>query len=376
MANLSKKQKIVITATVVPLAVVLIVVLSVIGYYAAFSYKKGEVAKATSISLPENGIVRVLQLTDLHLTSSKMLKQDKQTLQWVEQALDYARPDIVAVTGDAVGSLLPFRGRDQALIALAEIFEEKQIYWMYTFGNHDGEWSQTTGKEVGKDNANQGKEELYDLLKGYKYSLMQKGDTDGVGNYVVDVVDGQGNTVYGFINMDSLDKAFDEDGNKLGYSGFTANQMKWYETHVKALQERAGSADVKSSLFMHVPLYEYTDAWLNYDHVGDYDPVYTEGKVYSADENIGFFDKIQELDSTELVSVGHDHDFNFVVDYNGVYLSYGRVSGVNAWGRRTPIGATMIDINLNAETREARYKFTNLQPTFDYLEWEGWAKGW
>ena len=148
----------IITAIVVPIIIVVIVLISVLAYFLYFPYKKGNVEKATSIALPDNGVVRVLQLTDLHLTSPQISKQDKQTLKWVEQAVEFARPDIVAVTGDAVGSLLPFRGRDKALIALAEIFEEKQVYWMLTFGNHDGEWSSATGKEVGMENQYQGKE--------------------------------------------------------------------------------------------------------------------------------------------------------------------------------------------------------------------------
>lgn len=376
MAALSTKQKIIVSAIVVPVIIAIIVAVSVLSYFAYFPYKKGDVKKITSIALPEDGIVRVLQLTDLHLTDCRTVKQDKQTLRWVEQAIEFARPHIVAVTGDAVGGLGAFRGRDKSLIALAEIFEEKQVYWMYTFGNHDGEWSQATGKEVGKDNQYQGKEELYDLLKGYEYCLMQKGDTDGVGNYVIDVVDENGKTVYGFINMDSHDKAFDEDGNKKGYSGFTANQVVWYENQIKALQDRAGSADVKSSLFMHVPLYEYTDAWLNYEHVGGFEPVYTEKKVYSAESDIGFYDKMVELGSTDFVSVGHDHDFNFVKDYNGIYLSYGRVSGVNAWSRRTSVGATVVDINVNADEIQNRYHTFNIYPTFDYLEWSGWTENW
>ena len=224
MAKLNKKQKIIIGITV-PLAVVVIVIVSVLASFAYFPYRKGEVEKATSIALPSDGVVRVLQLTDLHLISTDTKKEDKQTLKWVEEAIEYAKPDIVAVTGDAVGSLAPFRMRDKSLIALAEIFEEKQIYWMLTFGNHDGEWSYASGGEVGADNRDEGKQELADLLKGYKYSLLQTGDTDGVGNYVIDVVNEEGKAVYAFVNMDSHDKAFDENGNKLGYSGLTANQV-------------------------------------------------------------------------------------------------------------------------------------------------------
>ena len=236
MTKLTKKQKI-LTAVLVPICVVLIVLGSLLISLAVFPYKKGEVEKAKSIELPENGVLRVLQLTDLHLTSITFTKQDRQTIKWVKQAVKYSKADVVAVTGDAVGSLWPFRLRDKAIIALAEIFEESQVYWMYTFGNHDGEWAQGTGKEVKESNKDQGKEEIYQLLKGYKYSLMQKGNTDGVGNYVVDVVDGDGNVVYGLVNMDSQARNFDENGEKMStYSGVTENQVDWYEELIVALQ--------------------------------------------------------------------------------------------------------------------------------------------
>ena len=380
MASLSKKQKAIITSVVVPIAIILIVVGSVLISFAAFSYKKGEVEKATSIQLKEDGVLRVLQLTDLHLTAIPVTKQDKQTIKWVKQAVKYARADVVAVTGDAVGSLAPFRFRDQALIELAEVFEEAEVYWMYTFGNHDGEWSQATKGEVKQANQDQGKEELYDLLKGYKYSLMQKGDTDGVGNYVVDVVDGDGKVVYGLINMDSQARNWDKNGEKMStYRGLTDNQKTWYEQQVRALQARAG-APVKSSLFMHVPLFEYNDAWLNGVHVGGFPVVNIEGESYAPDKNYGFYQKIKELGSTDFVTVGHDHDFNWLIKYDedaaggfeGVYFSYGRVSGVNAWQRRTPVGATVIDININATNIDARYKVSVIEPSFEYDEYAWW----
>lgn len=379
MAKLSKKQKI-LTAVFVPVCVILIVLGSLLISLSVFTYKKGEVEKATSIQLPENGVLRVLQLTDLHLTSVPLTKQDRQTIKWVKQAVKYSRADVVAVTGDAVGSLWPFRLRDQAVVELAEIFEEAQVYWMYTFGNHDGEWSQATGKEVKESNKDQGKEEIYQLLKGYKYSLMQKGDTDGVGNYVIDVVDGDGKVVYGLVNMDSQDRNFDENGEKLTtYRGLTENQVDWYEREIKALQSRAG-APVKSSLYMHVPLYEYTDAWLNGVHVGNFPVVNTEGKCYSPDKNVGFYQKLKQLDSTDFITVGHDHDFNWLIKYDedlsngfeGVYFSYGRVSGVNAWQRRTHVGATVIDINVGADNIDARYKVSVIEPTFGYDEFAWW----
>lgn len=333
------------------------------------------VEKAVSIPLPEGRLVRVLQITDMHLTKGKSKKEDRETLKWLEEALDYARPHIVALTGDIVGGMASGRGRDKALQQAADIFEEREIYWMYTFGNHDGEWSYSTGTQVGLEGGLEGREELFDLLKGYKYCMMQKGDTDGIGNYVVDVVNEDGKAVFSFINMDTHGKSYDAEGNDIGYLGLTENQVQWYENAVKATAERSADGDVtKSALFMHVPLTEYMDAWKTLPGMGSFQEANLEGKVYAppADKNTGCFDKIKELGSTSLVAVGHDHDFNWARDYEGVYLTYGRCSGVNAWQRRTPVGATVIDINVNESNPENMYKISVIEPSFTYSPYEGW----
>lgn len=340
--------------------------------------RKGEVEKPTSVTLSENHrpYLRVLQLTDLHLTKGKSYRQDKETLRWVRQAIGFARPDIVAVTGDTVGGL---NGRDTALIQLAEIFEETGTYWMYTFGNHDGEWSSETGEQCGKTGGTEGREELYQILKAYPHSLMLHGDTDGVGNYVVDVKDSAGNIVYSFINMDSHGKYYNADGNDMGYLGFTANQVAWYGAQMDALKDRAGGTLPQSALFTHVPLYEFNDAYNTLPHIGGFPEQNLESKCYAPYENIGMYQKIKEIGSTNLVAVGHDHDFNWLRQYEETLFLYGRCSGVNAWERRTAIGATVIEINLNADKEEAKtqpmnslYKISNIYPTFEYSDYAGW----
>lgn len=347
---------------------------------------KGGVAdKITEIELPSDGIVRVLQLTDLHLTKGLSKKEDKETFKWVEQAIDYARPDVVAVTGDAVGGAY---GRDNALVQLADLFEEKEVYWMYTFGNHDGEWSTATKTQVGHNDGLEGRNEILDLLKGYEYSLMQKGDTDGVGNYLINVVNNDDKVVHSLINMDTHGKLYEEvDGKSVdkGYIGVKSGQLTWYEQQLNALKAVSVDGNIpKSTLFMHVPVVEYRNAWLNLPHIGGFNEINLERGVYAPkdDNNVGFMELIDRLGSTQLMTVGHDHDFNWMRDYQfnedskGVYLSYGRVSGVNAWGRHAPIGATVIDINTNAKSKEAMYKVSVIEPTFAYSTWEGEGKNW
>ncbi len=382
MSTLSKKGKIAVSVVVCAVVIAVIVGLSVFAWLYTFDYPDGPVEKATSIELPEDGKIRILQLTDLHLTAPAWNGRDSQTLEWVKEAIRMSDPDVIAVTGDAVGSNYFYRQRDKGIVAIAEICEEAGIPWMFTYGNHDGEWSWQTGAMVGPENVEQGKEEILEVLQGYKYSLMTRGDTDGVGNYVIDVVDKDGKTVFGLINMDSHDKIFRENGEKSGYAGVTADQVAWYEREIKALNAR-GDGDVKSALFMHVPLYEYQDALDNYPLWGDFHSYTLQDKCYVPETNIGLYDKIAELRSTQFVTAGHDHDHNFAVMYEGpdginadfpVILHYARCSGVNAWERRVPIGASVIDIDVLSDDVESMYKISVIEPPRDfyYDEYEGW----
>lgn len=353
--------------------------------------RTGEVEKATSVEARSDGFLRVLQLTDLHLTKGyKASKKDKETFRWIREAVEYARPDVVSVTGDAVAGLAGNHGRDNALIQLAEFFEEKEIPWMYVFGNHDGEWSYKTKTQVGKTGGLEGREELYELLKGYKYSLMQKGNDSvaGIGNYAIDVVkyrtaEEKKNNVavkstgHMLINFDTHGKKYVEENGELkdvGYIGLDQTQVDWYKKTVLEKTVELGYTPV-SSLFMHVPIVEYRDAWRESVHIGGF-PEYNLERDPCApadNNNIGMWQVITELGSTKFMTAGHDHDFNWLRKYgeggNQAYMLYGRVSGINAWKRRTPVGATVIDINVNTTvdcSLENIYKISVIEPTFAY----------
>ena len=121
----------------VVLAVTVTVVLTALlaGCYDS-TKKEGNLVKRASLTVRDDGTFVIMQLTDLHLTTNGTYNKDKQTLKWVEEPLDTVQPDLVEVTGDAPAGSPP--GRVNAILALANIFEERQIYGAYTFGNHDG----------------------------------------------------------------------------------------------------------------------------------------------------------------------------------------------------------------------------------------------
>lgn len=261
--------------------------------------KTGDVQKRTSLDVNEDGTFTVMQLTDLHLTTHGTFDMDKQTLRWVGESIDKVKPDLVEITGDAVAGGPD--GRNKALIALANIFEEKKVYWAYTFGNHDGEHSvkedgsdwwigkegkQTLVKDVCSnvettdlaerlffgDNT-KGNKELFELLKGYEYCLLTRSEEElqnetamGVGNYVIELKNGKDETVFALFHMDTHGKIYvDPKGNTegadgyvdVGYLGLTDMQVDWYENKVKSYSEQG----IASAIFMHVPNYGYREVF-------------------------------------------------------------------------------------------------------------------
>lgn len=74
--------------------------------------------------------------------------------------------------------------------------------------------------------------------------------------------------------------------------------------------------------------------------------------------------KGKEMKRISLIAVGHDHNNSFVTAYDTaaaygsgeeVLLSYGRTSGVNAWSRDIPIGASVYTVHTD---KTARRTFT------------------
>lgn len=414
--------------------------------------KEGNLTKVDSLQVASDGKFKIMQLTDLHLTTGGSYKMDHQTLQWVEQAIETVKPDLVEVTGDAVGSGV--KGRNEGILALANIFEKHQTYWAYTFGNHDGEHSTKDGKDfwIGKegkqtdltqvantalvgnslaggistirseetekifygDNTS-GNEELFDLLKGYEYSLLSRSqeelqaenrDEMGVGNYVIELKNNENKTVFAVFHMDTHGKTYvipkgaqgKEDWKDTGYVGLTQKQVNWYENKIKSYSENG----VKSALFMHVPSYEYRGLCESYIGLNRYGvPQYQEnadleywgqlatpaafkdayryefkdGGVYAARWDDGLAQVMAKYPSNTLIAVGHDHNNSFVnestVNRGDYYLAYGRTSGVNAWSRDIKIGASVYTIDTNAAQRseatlEQIYSIDIAWPNFKY----------
>lgn len=283
---------------------------------------------------------KVVQLTDVHIGGGWMsLKKDGMALNAVAAMVTAEKPDLVVVTGD-IGYPVPFQSgtfnNKSSAEIFAELMEQLGVYWTLCFGNHDTEAYSFYSRED--------MSEFY-LSEKYEHCLFQAGpeDISGYGNQVINIKQTNGVISQSLYVLDSHSYT---DGDIFGvmwkYDNIHQDQIDWYKQNVEMYNvENAETckalgikeSDVKSTMFFHIPLEEYRDAWYEYVDNGFKDTenvklVYgTAGEskkvVYCGMGEDELFETILELGSTTGIFCGHDHKNNFSLCYKGIRLTYG-----------------------------------------------------
>lgn len=321
--------------------------------------------------------LKILQLTDVHIGGGWMsFGKDRKAINTVAAMITAEKPDLVVVTGD-IAYPVPFQSGTFNNKTSAKIFislmEQLGVPWTVTFGNHDTESYSYFSRE-----------KIADLYSddSLEYCLFSQGpdEIDGFGNHIIHVENTKGELVQELVFMDSHSYT---DGDIFGlfwkYDNIHQNQVEWYEERINAAQKR--NSDVKSLLFMHIPLVEFRDAYNEYlsngendtenvkrvsGSIGEKDPY-----VYCGMHEDGLFEKMLELGSTQGVFCGHDHKNNLVLNYKGINLTYGysidylAYIGISKMGDYR--GCTVINVNPDGtytQSHESYYQ-DKYQPLYE-----------
>ncbi len=323
--------------------------------------------------ISDNGL-KVLQLTDIHIGGGWMsMKKDQMALNAVAAIINSEKPDFVIVTGDiafpipyAAGTL---NNKSGARI-FAELMETLGVYWTATYGNHDTEAYSYFDRA-----------DITELYEEYPHCLMRDGakDVDGYGNQVFNIVKSNGIITRSLYTIDSHSYV---DGDYFGifwkYDNVHENQIEWYKETVEKnrnhnmmklyssslatpVSDDLNNLNPPSSVFLHIPLTEYKDAWFEYADNGyadtenvklNYGTAGESGNiVFPGIHDDNFFETMQELSSTDSVFCGHDHLNNFSLEYKGIDLNYSysidylAYSGISKLGSQR--GCTVINIDEN-----------------------------
>lgn len=281
--------------------------------------------------------LKVMQLTDVHLGGGWMsTKKDAMALNAVAAMISEEKPDFVIVTGD-IAYPVPFQAgtfnNKNGAKLFAELMENLGVYWVACYGNHDTEAYSFYSRE-----------EITDFYSSgdYPHCLTQAGpeDVDGCGNQVFRIINSKGIITRAFCVFDSHSYI---DGDIFGimwkYDNIHENQVQWYRntlaeiTNSNMAVDPAQTQTVPSSVFMHIPLTEYKDAWtefLDNDRQDTENVKYRYGTtgekgngIYCGIHEDDLFETMLELGSTDSVFSGHDHLNNFSLNYKGINLTYG-----------------------------------------------------
>ncbi len=280
----------------------------------------------------------ILNLADIQLKDDLVYEeQGQKTAEMIDNLVKETEPDLITLTGDNAWGTI-------AYIKLINQIDSYGIPWAPVMGNHDGQccinefWA------------------AYLLFKA-ENCLFEFGPQNmGYGNYIINITENE-RIIHTLFMVDTHNNAeFSlEDGSTVsGYDHLWDNQIEWYKWAVNGISEIEGKT-VESSVFMHIPVYEYKDAWLNAygsNEPGTLDPKLAPKALGLRGEDVccspvnnGFFDVCKELGSTKNMFAGHDHSNNFQIYYEGIRLNYTLKTGYGAYYTEGLTGGTVISID-------------------------------
>ncbi len=252
----------------------------------------------------------------------------------IDKLIKKTKPDLITLTGD--NAFDPF-----AYLRLINFIEKYNIPWAPVMGNADHEglvsefWI------------------AYRLTKA-KNCLFKCGPEGmGYGNYIINITE-NGKPIHTLFMMDT----HHEDGIQQGsYDHFYKEQIEWYKWAVEGIKNTVGRI-VPSSVFMHIPVPEYLDAWYSIqDGKGGLLPPYDKVPFCKYQEeigaplfNFGFFELCKNLKSTKNMLCGHEHTNCFSIDYQGIVLTYVLKTGYGCYWEHETHGGTTLTVKSTGET--------------------------
>ncbi len=328
----------IIALSVIALIVVTIMTIVAVGNYSPHAnyYGNGEVWSSTDsfddhydqmLTLPVafdgSSPLRIMQIADPQFKFGSWT-HDTKTIDLLDKAIDQLQPDIAIVTGDLTFSIFA----KNAVKYFADFMEEKQVYWAFTYGNHDSELTFSKYRHA-------------QLLQKYEYCLFDGGPANilGESNYFVNLKNGNGDLVYSLCMMDSnMYQEGQTDVFNREYGEIEQSQVDWYKWNIEGLKSK--NSNVQSSMFMHIPFKTHLEVLNDPNQAGDIQELDREFRGETL-PGIAFQggtcgqamnDMIVALGSTKGVFVGHDHVNTLRgLTNDGIFMAYGRSCGYHTY---------------------------------------------
>ncbi len=262
-------------------------------------------ATAQELRFNSNHKFKIVQFTDVHWIYDD--PKSEEAAERMREVLDAEKPDLVVYTGDVIFA----KPAAPALQRALEPAIERGIPFAVTWGNHDDEQDMTRA-------------ELSAYIKDMKGNLTSH--TEGISgqtNYTLSVKssDGRRDAAVLYI-FDS--NSYSSNEKVKGYDWIKHDQVAWYIEQSKAFTAKNGGSPLPALAFMHIPLPEMRDMTQNQN-------IYMVGTrkemVCAPEINTGLATAMLSAGDVMGLFVGHDHVNDYVVDWYGILMGYGRFTG-------------------------------------------------
>ncbi|MEN8122826.1 MAG: metallophosphoesterase family protein [Bacteroidota bacterium] len=262
-------------------------------------------AQEIELQFNDNHTFKILQFTDTHVDFVQ--KQNLGVYDNLKKILQIEKPDLIILTGDIVTQDNP----QEAYKRFADIFSETNIPWAMTFGNHDSE------------SGNISRKDLAAFLKTLPGCLNDdEGTITGNSNFVLQVY-GKDNKAEALLYMMDSNTGSTLNPMVTGDGWFEFDQINWYRKKSSEYKTKNNGQALPALAFFHIPLPEYDLAWndTNAVKIGK-----KREKICCPDINTGMFAAMVKCGDVMGTFVGHDHYNDYIVNYYGIALAYGRAS--------------------------------------------------
>ncbi len=259
------------------------------------------------------GNFRILQLTDLHLMPGNTAGCDS-TERTVRAIVKAEKPQLIVLTGDIVTGEPAAEGWQRVL----RLFDSLGTPYAVTFGNHDGEY-------VSKPDitAMLARSPLY-AASATKDAALPIYGSDGSVKAVVYVIDSND---------------YPADKRHGSYDRIHFDQIAHYRNVSQSFTTANNGTPLPSVAFFHIPLHEHGRVLSDDATIGSR----LEGAGATAEVNSGIFASFVDCGDIMGAFTGHDHENDYVGQYQGIALGFGRCTGTDAYGS-LPRGARVIDL--------------------------------
>ena len=285
----------------------------------AFAANEETAPSGDALQFGANGKFQILVLADVQ--DNNPVNED--TLQYIREALDTVKPDLVVFNGDNI-TIDDKAAYDQLMQPLVESGQK----FTFVFGNHDVEDRSFTH------------EDILEIFQSYEGCLAYDADPalHGCATHNLPILSSDGTKVaFNLWMFDSGD--YIDSGEYEGeYDCVRKDQIEWYKNESKKLEE-ANGGKVPSIAFQHIITEEGVAAILPEmpSFLGAIGRSFANGNAYSfvpvftriksgfifeppcpSPDNEGQWDAFVERGDVLGCVFGHDHVNSFIAEYDGI----------------------------------------------------------